>query len=506
MTDFAAAGNDRLLGTSSPFITEPTYDWSRDARIIATRAQAFVCNDPFGGSMVAAALQGEHGPCGLRPRSLAYLDADETTSKSERTLRRQIETGLAASRGKAADVCGVLTRKQIDLALSWMAKVLGEGFAIRLLRPGRVHARYATCWRLIRPERVTNPDGRPNDDRLYEGFELDEDGAVVAIHIQMGRTGAFGFAEKPRWIRVPWYSDDGVTNVIHRVGWRLPGMLRGVSMFTPLLLLARQLGGVIESHVIGKRAQACTPIIYYVDDPEASAEAAKLGSGAIVGPHTKFNPLQVYYAKIGNQVDFKNTTFQGDDLQKFHAVASRVLCAVWQLPVEVVLAKMGEASLASARAGLDQFDRTCQTNQDDHITEASQPMDEAHVAEMVALGEIMPGSAGITGLSASRYSRPPKYSTDRKKDAETVDIYVNKLNRSKTASYAEFGWSFEDETEERIRDEEFENEARAAAGLPPLNAPTADGRAPDDEKPADDTAKPDDDTAPAEETQEATAP
>lgn len=470
MTDFAAAANNRLLGSDSSFITEPTYDWSRDWRIIANRALSLVSNDPFAAAMVSASLQGEHGAYGLKPRSLAVLNDDQVSTGQERSLRRQIESSLTSMSGYAFDASGLLTRKEHDYSLSWMARVLGEGFSVRCYKPGRVHARYGTCWRLVRPERVCNPDGQPNTDRLYEGFELDGDGAVVAIHIKQGRTSLWGRIEHAEWVRVPWYADDGTPNVVHRIGWRLPGMIRGISMFTPLLLLLRQLGGVVESHVIGKRAQACTPVIYYVDDPEKAAEDAKASSNSVLGPHTQFNPLQVYFAKIGCTVDFKTTTFQGDDLQKFHAICARVLTATWQLPVEVVLAAMGEASLASARAGLDQFDRTCQTWQDDHITQVSQPRERAQIAEMVALGEMQSGSAGIDGLAACRYSRPPKYSTDRKKDADTVDIYINKLGRSKTAAFAEFGWNYEDEVEERIRDDEFERASREAAGLTPTPA------------------------------------
>lgn len=473
MTDFAAAGNNRLLGSDSTTITEPTYDWTRDWRTIANRALTLVSNDPFASAMVNASLQGEHGATGLKPRSLAYANDDQVTTTDERSLRRQIESGLAAQSGYAFDASGLLTRKEHDYALSWMARVLGEGFSVRCYKPGRAHAKYGTCWRLVRPERISNPDNDPNTDRLYEGFELDGDGAVVAIHVQVGTTNRWGRIDEPTWMRVPWYADDGTPNVVHRIGWRLPGMIRGISMFTPLLLLLRQLGGVVESHVIGKRAQACTPVIYYVEDPEKAAEDAKANSNSILGPHTQFNPLQVYFAKLGAAVDFKTTNFQGDDLQKFHAICARVLCASWQLPVEVVLAAMGESSLSSARAGLDQFDRTCQTWQDDHITQVSQPRERAQIAEMIALGELTPGSAGIDGLACCRYSRPPKYSTDRKKDAETVDIYVNQLGRSKTAAFAEFGWNYEDEVEERIRDDEFERASRAAAQLDPIPTSTA---------------------------------
>lgn len=465
MTEFAAATNHRLLGSGNLQITEPRFDWSRDAFAVAARAQDLVCNDSFASAMVAAKLDNTHGPQGLRRRSLAYLTDDNLVTDDERALRRGVETRLDQTWGGTVfDVQGLLGRKEFDRALDWLATVLGEGFAIRLFRPGS-DGPYATRWRLIRPERVSNPDDRPNDDRLYHGIELDEDGAPAALWIEMGHTGPFGIVTSRQWMRVPWWAPDGTRNVVHRVGWRMPGMLRGMSMFAPLLLLLRQLSGTLEAHVVAKRAQACTPVIYYVEDPEEAAKAARADSRSILSANTKFNPLQVYYAKFGSNVVFPEVKYNGADLEAFYVLGARVLCATWQMPVEVALAKMGEASLSSARAGLDQLDRTAQGWQYDHIAQASAPMDEAYIREDVARGRIAPGDAGMPGLFACRYSRPPKYSTDRLKDAQTVAAQIA-AGRSKSASYADFGWHFEDETEERIRDDRFEADSREAANLP----------------------------------------
>lgn len=465
MTQFAAAANHRLLGGDNLQITEPRYDWSRDSAIISARAQALVCNDAFAAAMVAAKLDNTHGPEGLKRRSLAYLTDAVSVSDDERILRAGIEDRLAWTwEGTNVDVQRILSRKQLHRALDWMATVLGEGFAIRLFRPGQTGL-YATRWRLVRPERVSNPDDRPNDDRLYHGIELDADGAPAALWVEMGNSDPFGIISKRNWIRVPWTQPDGTPNVIHRVGWRVPGMLRGMSMFAPLLLLLRQVAGTLEAHVVAKRAQACIPVIYYVDDPQAAAEEARADARtAILSATTKFNPLQVYYAKIGSTVTIPEVKYNGTDLEAFYVLGARVLCSTWQMPVEVALAKMGEASLASARAGLDQLDRTAQGWQNDDITQVGDPLDEAYLREDLARGRIVAGDAGMRGLMAGRHNRPPKYSTDRLKDASTVEKQIA-VGRSKSAAFADFGWQYQDETEERVRDDRFEADTRAAAGL-----------------------------------------
>ncbi len=464
---FKGAQTNRLLGSDNLTLTEPTYDYTRDWQALAARAIDLVSNDPFAAAMVNAKLISTHGPKGLRRRSLASLTDDSKTSDAERTLRRAIEAALDCCRGRSWDAAGLLTRKEMSLALDWLATVIGDAFAIRVFAPTRPGARTATAWRLIRPERVQNPKDQANNKNFYHGLELDDEGHIIAIHVATYNVGTWGQISDRQTTRIPWYGPDGTPNVAWRKGFTVPGMLRGVSMFAPMLLLTKQLAGTIEAHVTAKRAQACVPVIYFVEDPEEAAKGQR--QDAILGANTKFNPLTVYYAKIGSLVQFPTMNFNGQDFEAFMGVCFRVLCSVWQMPVEVALCQMGEASLSSARAGLDQLDRTAQGWQDDAIEQVEIPFDQSIIAEQLLRGAIIPGAAGPQALEACRYTRPPKYSTDRKKDADTATTLIA-AGRSKTAVFAEFGWDFEDEVEERVRDDQFERDAREAAGLDQLPA------------------------------------
>lgn len=465
---FKGATTNRLLGSDSLTLTEPTYDYTRDWQALASRSIDLVSNDPFAAAMVAAKLISTHGPTGLRRRSLASFSLDRHTSEEERALRRGIEAAIDCCRGRDWDAAGLMTRKEMSYALDWLATVMGDAFAVRVWAPGRPGARTGTAWRLVRPERVQNPKDQANNKNFYHGLELNDDGHIIAIHIATYNVGQWGQLSDRASTRIPWYAPDGTPNVAHKIGWKVPGMLRGVSMFAPMLLLTKQLAGTVEAHVTAKRAQACNPIIYFVDDPEEAAKAARADpTQSVLGANTKFNPLTVYYAKMGNAVQFQTVNFNGADFEAFMGVCFRVLCSVWQMPVEVALCQMGEASLSSARAGLDQLDRTAQGWQNDAIEQVEKPFDQSIIAEQVARGVIVPGAAGREALEACRYTRPPKYSTDRKKDADTVTALIA-AGRSKTAVFAEFGWDYEDEVEERIRDDTFERDARKAAGLDPL--------------------------------------
>jgi capsid protein len=486
---FEAAHNNRLMGQLPPLISEPNYDYTRDAAKLSARAQQLVANNPFAAALIQCELDNTHGPEGLSPVSLAQFDATAPVSPADHSARETIERAHRLWRASAFDATGQLSGKAFDRQLHWLANVCGDAFAIRVWKPGRKNNPFATAWRIIRPERVSNPDGKANSETLYHGLKLNSAGEIIGIYVDVTPdTGLNTYSHKRKHEYIPWYNDDGTVNVVHRHGLRIPGMLRSVSVFAPMLLLAKQLGGTIEAHVTGKRAQACNPVICYVDDPKEAAAAAGASSDSIVGPHTKFNPLQVYYAKFGYNIQFTNTNFNGTDLDAFLRIGFRVLCAVRQLPVEVVLCQMGEASLASARAGMDQVDRTAQGWQCDHIDEAANPVNASFISELNARDLLTSGPTGIASLAQFRYRRPPKYSTDRKKDGETITIWI-KAGASPTSAFSAFGWDYEDETDQSIRDEVYKKNARAAAGLlePQQNSETEKEAEP---QPEDTTANP----------------
>lgn len=485
MTTFASGTTHRLLQDMATWLTDPNTDFTYEFKVLAARAQQLVANDSLSQAMVGAKLDGTHGPRGLRRKSLAEHERDTVATPDEQGQRKTVENWLKASSGLTFTTTRMLTRRQAERAVDWMATVLGEGYAVRVWKP-RKGVKHATTWRLIRPERVSNPDDRPNDDLLYHGLEFDAQGELVAIHFENGNTGPFGTRSARTWTRVPMRADDGTPNVLRRTGLLLPGMHRAVSMFAPLLLLVRQLQGVVESHVTTKRAQACAPVIVYTDDLDELKKAEE--ANAAITPFITFAPLKVVFARTGNTVNWPQIQYNGQDLKDFLATCYRLCSAAWGMPVEVVLCQMGEASLSSARAGLDQFDRTCQTYQQDHIEQFSEPCDEAEIREGVLRGEIEVGEEGIEGLLCGEYQRPPKYSTDRKKDADTLGVMV--ANRvSPSTAFGMIGLNFEDEIEQGARDEAFAALHGVKKPTPPdakAAAPAPDPAAPPDVAPGDD--------------------
>jgi hypothetical protein len=126
------------------------------------------------------------------------------------------------------------------------------------------------------------------------------------------------------------------------------------------------------------------------------------------------------------------------------------------MPLDVVLCQMGNAPLSSARAGLDQCDRTSQTEQESQIASVTSILDRVAISDAIVNGTLNLPVSNMSQVMVGKYSRPPKYSTDRKKDAETMKS-LQESGVSKTTSMELFGFSYEDEMELIVAEEDFEN-------------------------------------------------
>jgi lambda family phage portal protein len=153
----------------------------------------------------------------------------------------------AAWRDWANDSVG----KYCDIERSkWMGLMFGVAFrhllidndalAILEWRPDRVapgRARYATCVRLVDPDRLSNPQQRFDQRYFRGGVEIDDDGAAVAYHIRKAHQGDWwAAADSVTWERVPRETDWGRPITVHYFEPDRAARHRGGDgIFTPVL-------------------------------------------------------------------------------------------------------------------------------------------------------------------------------------------------------------------------------------------------------------------------------
>lgn len=479
MNQFTGSTQHPLLAEWSAYFQGQEYTYASEWRMLAARGMSLACNDPFIAALISAAIQVTLGPTGLRLQSLFDSTPEEAgVSDGDRKLRR-ILTAICESSwyGRDIDAEGSRNRREIEALLLWMSWAIGEGFAIRSWKNGR------SVWRIVMPDRVRNPGLLYNTAAMRDGFRLDESGSIIGLWVASTNRAVTGqYIPDGDPIYVPWFAEDGTPNVIHRKGFTLPGMLRGVTRLAPMIVLSRQLGSVLESHVASKRLQAIHGMIVEADSPEEYQAAQATGDALDPYTFTIKGPLGIWVKRPGQGVDLPKTEFSGQDLTDYCKLMYMVQCASVGMPVDVVLCNLGDASLSSARAGLDQLDRFGQTEQEQHISECTSVMDRVEISDRVARGELAISSSDWSQILAGKYSRPPKFSTDGKKDADMVKA-LRDAGFSKTTSMARVGGSFEDETELLAAEAEFEKAhgvvstpaTPSGAGSQPTPTPTDSG-------------------------------
>lgn len=465
---YQGAGFNRLTSDWRIWETDPNIDWLSDGWALRTRAWDLFRNDPVMGALHQAKLVGTHGSKGLTFRSLYSEDRDDETSEAESTIRKDIENVVRRyNRGMQVDASGLMSRTEFEKALDSLATVAGEGFAVRSWQPDRPRAEFATCWKLIRPERVCNAPGISDSQNLYQGIELNDDGSPQAIWVGPPRRINVSYSAAD-WIRVPWHGPDGTPNVIHRKGLRVPGMYRGITMYAPNLMLAMQIKGCIDAYVVAKRIQACYPI--FITCPNPVEAAANDRNGVVYGPNTSIEPGKTYYLPPDMAINMPTWTFNGADMRQFLDTLYRNQFASWGLPIDVVLAQLGETNMAASRSAWQQYYRQCEIWQDEHIHQVSSVIDECAIRESVARGDLPESVLTADGL-ASRYVRPPRSMPDPLKEAQAVALWTT-LKRDRTGLWAESGIDFDESIMQRAEDDDFMEAQGVGAEAPAVNPAT----------------------------------
>jgi lambda family phage portal protein len=118
-----------------------------------------------------------------------------------------------------------------------------DGECLSVLRWKERGGMFATCEEIIDPDRLSNPNWRPDVETLRGGKERDADGVVVAYHIRSAHPGDTYFgARRAVWDRVPRETDWGRPIVIHHSEPARAGESRPVSPLAPILAKFRMLG------------------------------------------------------------------------------------------------------------------------------------------------------------------------------------------------------------------------------------------------------------------------
>lgn len=470
-------------------LTDPNDDYWQDGAAIAARSWDLWRNDPYFRALTETMVDLTIGPDGLMPKSQYQEDNAPETTEREQSTRDAIDGSFKRNLARyRLDAGGILTYPEMSEAVFRSCKVAGMGYSVRVWRPNRPDAYQGSCWRVIDPARVSNPQYAADTPRMFQGHELDADGREVAIHVQKTHPNIQRIGPSPEWVRVPIYKD-GMRNVtIRRNGGRTEA-IRTLGAGACVLLYLRMLQGTTEAWAIAKRIQASYALMIKTENPTESARADR--NGAVLSGNVAIKPGMKYYHNH-EKVEPLNFQFQGNDYEMFRNPIIEAVCAAEGVPYEMVLKRLTKSNLASSRAALMQAYQYGRKEQNRQVMSTEQYWAESVVAEDIARDEIAVNTSNSDDIMRFKWKRPPRPWPDPQREAQAVRAWVD-MGHSFTTAYDEVGKDFEEEVRQRARDDRLlkAQKVTITGGTAPVAVvepqPVDD---PEDDDPAEDNMKP----------------
>ncbi|MCS0501387.1 phage portal protein [Ancylobacter mangrovi] len=297
---------------------------------------------------------------------------------------------------------------QVGLLARELVQV-GEGLAVIRWKP-RERWPYATALHIVDADRLSNPDGRPDDDRMRGGVELDADGAPIAYHIRRGHPGDVSSSlDSMTWDRIPRFDDvDGHDRwkVLHVYERRRPGQHRGISRLVAAVVKMRLLSRYSEAEV---KAALLNGTIIGAVYTELGQEFAREALGDRSGPlegfdWETFNTTRAGFYKAGagmedsrfltlfpsDKLDLNTTPRNTAGFPAFQTAFLQGFAASLGLSYEQISMDWSRTNYSSARAALNEVWRTVQRLRALLIWGVAQPFYTAWLEDALDSGALEP--------------------------------------------------------------------------------------------------------------------
>jgi lambda family phage portal protein len=317
-----------------------------------------------------------------------------------------------------------------NLGLAFRHRVM-DGEALGVLRWLPRGGPYATAMLVVDPERLSQPMGRLETDRLRQGVELDVDGAAVAYHIRARHPGDDLVARsRGSWERVPRETDWGRPVVVHAFEERRRGQLRGIAPLAPILRKLKQVTRYDEAELQAATVNAVlAAFITSPMDPEAAMEAVGYQDGRMAFHEKKslsIPSVQVGHLYPGEDVKLTTPGHPNGAFEGFVRAALRNVASAAGLSYEQLTMDWSQVNYSSARAALLEVWRGLTARKDSFASGFMRPWYGAWLEEAIETGRIkLPKGAPPFRTARAAYVRsewigPGRGWVDPQKEADAA--------------------------------------------------------------------------------------
>jgi lambda family phage portal protein len=329
----------------------------------------------------------------------------------------------------------------------------GEALVVRKMlaaRGPRVGARYQTCFQLIDPDRLSNPNGMAdntvlqNGNRVIGGVEINPDSAPVAYWIRVAHPAETGMLNSFRWERVRRFGPSGAPIAIHAFKTKRADQRRGISQFVAAIkrvkmfdryddaeIEAALLNSVMAASVTSKSPTAeVMEAMAPVDENEAGWSTKDYLNERMKHP-VKVEGVRTIHLLPDEEFELHRAEHPSQNYPEFQATGLRTMSANFGLSYAQVAQNWADINYSSARAMLNEIWRGLLHDRWQFTQALCTPMYSAWLEEAVAIAKVkVPGGPANfyrwrPELTQCEWMGPGRGTVDPLKEANANEIALN---------------------------------------------------------------------------------
>lgn len=383
----------------------PQEDIDRNLYTLRQRSRSLMMSAPIAASAIKTNRTNIVG-VGLKARPTVdreVLGISESEAKAwNKKAQREFELWAKSKHCDSTKINNFYEMQQIA-CISWLM----NGDAVALIQYSDAEAAfmpYGLRIHLIESDKVCNPYSSGNyvnlqqidentHNRIFNGVEIDSNGAVVAYHICSTYPNSSLQAEK-KWIRVKAFGEKtGFPNVLMIFESERAEQYRGVPYLATVIESLKQLTRYSEAEIMAAVINGFFTV--FVTTEKSTSEVPFTGFGADdgdAGQHSDgsnygMGPGLINILAPGEDVKMADPSHPNSNFDSFITAYSKYIGAALEIPYELLLKQFG-ASYSASKAALEEARKAFQMKRVWLVNDFCQPVYEMWLVEAIAKGRI----------------------------------------------------------------------------------------------------------------------
>lgn len=381
----------------------PQEDIDRNLDTLRQRSRSLLMSAPIAVSAIKTNRTNIVG-MGLRLRPTIDREvlgiSDEEAKRWEKKTQREFELWAKSKQCDATKVNNFYEMQQI-VCMSWLT----NGDAVGLIEycdEEKAFMPYELRIHLIESDKVCNPQSigayvnlwetnPENGNRIYNGVEIDDKGAVVAYHICNTYPNSALVAQK-KWVRVKAFGErTGMPNVLMIFESERAEQYRGVPYLAPVIEALKQLTRYSEAEIMAAVINGFFTV--FITSEKSTSEMPFTGiAGDDEDDYDTENsyglgPGMINVLAPGEDIKMADPSHPNSNFDAFTAAYAKYIGAALEIPSELLLKQFG-SSYSASKAALEEAWKAFKMRRAWLIDDFCKPVYEIWLTEAIAKGRI----------------------------------------------------------------------------------------------------------------------